>query len=111
MTQYRIVEFERMIQFVTSFLIALNIHQDIMRLVNLLNQIGKLTSSPVFKAMNPAVFCGYYVPIPLDHCGHLLALVGVDNENDFVMSHAVSLWVEPPEMRTRWGKVGRSVLY
>jgi hypothetical protein len=32
----------------------------------------------------------------------------VDDENDFVMSHAISFWIdtgEPPRMRFGWGKV------
>src|SRR5690606_2519834 len=31
--------------------------------------------------------------VALDHRGHLLALVRVDQENDLVMTHVVSLWL------------------
>ena len=101
MTQYRVVELERMIQFIQRFLITFDIHQHIMRFMNLLDQIAELAAPPVFQAMNPAIPGSDDAAVALDHCGHLLALVGMDNESDFVMAHIFSLWVKPPVMRER----------
>jgi hypothetical protein len=42
------------------------------------------------------------VAVPLDHRGHLLALIGVDDENDLVMAQVESsLWVEGSCMAPR----------
>ena len=101
MTQYGIVELERMIQFIQRFLITFDIHQHIMRFMNLLDQIAELAAPPVFQAMNSAIPGSNDGAVALDHCGHLLALVGMDNESDFVMAHIFSLWVKPPVMRER----------
>jgi hypothetical protein len=61
-----------------------------------LNQIGELAASPVFQAMNLPILGGYHATVPLNHRGHLLALIGVNNENDFVMSHASLLMDRAP---------------
>jgi hypothetical protein len=31
----------------------------------------------------------------------------VDDENDFIMTHAISLWLKLPRMHVRWSKVGK----
>ena len=64
-----------------------------MRLVNLGDGISELPPSPVFEAMDPSAGRGDHRTVTLDHRGHLLALVGMNDEYDFVMTHADrSLW-------------------
>lgn len=62
-----------------------------MRLVNFLNQIGKLAAPPVLESMNLAISRGNHAAVSLDHRRDLLALVRMNNENNFVMSHAFFL--------------------
>src|SRR3989440_10064637 len=73
--------------------VALDVHEHVMRLVNLGDGIGELPPSPVFEAVDPSAGGGDHRTVTLDHRGHLLALVGMNNEYDFVMTHADrSLW-------------------
>ena len=94
-----------MLELVQGFLIALDIHEHVMRLVHLGDGEGHLTPAPVLEAVDRTLAGGDGAAVALDHCGHLLALIGMDDEYDFVMTHAVSLWVKPPVMRSgeaRW---------
>jgi hypothetical protein len=70
-----------------------------MRFMNLLDQIAELTASPVFEAMDSAISGGDDTTVSLDHRRYLFALIGMNNENDFVMAHIFSLWEKPPVMR------------
>src|SRR5476649_97463 len=88
-----------MLEFVQGFLIALDVHEHVMRLVHLGDGKGHLAPAPVFEAVDHTLAACDGAAIALDHRGHLLALIGMDNKYDFVMSHAVSLWVKPPVMR------------
>ena len=48
---------------------------------------------------------GDRVAVALDHRGHLLALIGMDNENDLVMAQVNLLMGEAPRMGAkRWSK-------
>src|ERR1035437_4540778 len=98
-----------MLEFVQGFLIALDVHEHVMRLVHLGDGIGHLAPAPVFEAEDRTLAAGDRAAIALDHRGHLLALIGMDDEYDFVMSHAVSLWVEPPVMRNGEARRARSI--
>ena len=51
----------------------------------------ELATAPVFEAMHAAAAGGDHALVALDHRGHLLALVGMDQENDLVVPHGSSL--------------------
>src|SRR5476649_2901448 len=94
-----------MLEFVQGFLIALDVHEHVMRLVHLGDGKSHLAPAPVFEAVDRTLADGDGAAIALDHRRHLLALIGMDDKYYFVMSHAVSLWVKPPVMRNgeaRW---------
>jgi hypothetical protein len=42
------------------------------------------------------VLAGHQCAITLNHRGHLLALIGMHDKYDFVMSHLISLWFVAP---------------
>ncbi|OIQ67348.1 hypothetical protein GALL_510720 [mine drainage metagenome] len=94
MAQYGVVEFEAMLQFIESFLIAFNVHQHVMCLMNLLDRISHLATTPVFQTVDLAVVAGDLVAVTLDHRGHLLALIRVYDKHDFIMTHAKLLLVK-----------------
>ena len=92
-TQHRVVELERVVELVQRLLVELDVHQHVVCLVDLGDRIGELPPAPVLETVNPAVAAGDRRAIPLDHGGHLLALVGMHDEYDFVMTHAdCSFW-------------------
>jgi len=95
---------EGMFQFAQDFLVAFDIHQHVMCLVNFLDRVSQLAASPVFQTVDLAAFGSDQRAITLDHRGHLLALIGMHNKHDFVMSHYISLWLSPP-LAVRWSKV------
>ena len=85
MAQHRIAELERVLELAERLAIALDVHQNIVRLVKLLNRIGELPAAPVFEAVHYAAALGDDALVALDHRGHLLALVGMDDKDDLVM--------------------------
>ena len=91
MTQDGIVVTERVLELVEGGLAALDVEADVVRLDEFLDRIGQLTTTPVFQAMNLAALGGDERLVSLDHGGHLLALVRMNNENDFVITHAEAL--------------------
>ena len=101
MAQNGIVELERMIEFVQRFAVALNVHQNVMGLVDFLDRVSQLTATPVFQTMKSTALGSNDGAVALDHAGHLLALVRMDDKNDFVMTHANSFWDKPSTMRMR----------
>jgi hypothetical protein len=93
MAEHRVIELERVFELVERLLIDLDVHQHVVCLVDLGDRVGELPAAPVFEAVDPAVLAGDGRAIPLDHRRHLLALVGMHDEYDFVMTHADrSLW-------------------
>ncbi|MNT76782.1 hypothetical protein D3C72_2158290 [compost metagenome] len=58
-----------------------------MSLGQLLDHVSHLATAPVFHAVNVAVLRGHELLVALDHGRHLFALVRVDDEDDFVMTH------------------------
>src|SRR5262245_9501958 len=99
MPQHRVVELERVVELVHRFLVALDVHQDVVRLVNLLDRIRELAATPVLEAMDLALPRGDRAAVAFDHRRNLLALVRMDDEDDLVVPHADSLWMKPPNMR------------
>jgi hypothetical protein len=62
--------------------------------VHLLQRVGELAPAPVLEAVHDAVARRDDALVALDHRGHLLALVRMDDEYDLVMPHAFSSWVK-----------------
>src|SRR5262245_39500855 len=100
MPQHRIVETEGVLELAQAFFVALYVHENVMGLVHLLDRVRHLTASPVFEPVNPAVAGGNHALVALDHRGDLLALIGVNDEDDLVVPHRISLWVTPPACET-----------
>jgi hypothetical protein len=78
------------------------------RLVQLLDLIRELATTPVLETMNYAAVRGNERFVALDHRRDLFTLVRMDDKNDFIMAHAHSSWLKPPAMRTveQGGKAG-----
>jgi hypothetical protein len=55
--------------------------------VDLGERIGELAPAPVFEAVHGTAALRDDALVSLDHLRHLLALVGMDDENDLVMPH------------------------
>src|SRR3954452_27064 len=103
MAQNGVIEAEGVLELVQRFLVDLDVHEHIVGFVHLLDLKGELAPAPVFQSMDAAVAAGHHALVALDHRGHLLALIGMDDKYNFVVSHRISLWVSP-RMRRRWGK-------
>src|SRR3954453_4640062 len=99
MAQNGVIEAEGVLELVQRFLVDLDVHQHVVGFVNLLDRKGELTPAPVFQSMDTAVAAGHHALVALDHRGHLLALIGMDDKYNFVMSHRISLWVSPPHAK------------
>ena len=52
--QHGVVELERVLELVQRFLVALDVHQHVMRLVNLLDRVGELAPAPILEAVDAA---------------------------------------------------------
>jgi len=89
--QHRVIEAERGGELLEHVLAALDVHQHVVRLEDLLNGIGQLTAAPVFQPVNLAARGLDGGAVTLDHGGNLFALVRVDQEHDFVMTHCLPL--------------------
>ena len=103
MTQYRIVEFECIQKLGQRRLAALDIHQHVMGLVKLLDGICELAAPPVLDAVDRSARGLYQALVAAHGARHLLALVRMDHEHDFIMTHGISLWVP----RSRDGAVSQ----
>src|ERR1700722_13023783 len=90
-TQNGVAEAESARQLIEDLLVALDVHQNVVSLVDLRDGIRELATAPVLEAMHAAFTGGNDALIALDHGGHLLALIGMDEENDLVMPHGSSL--------------------
>ena len=104
-TQHGVAEAERAGELVERLLVALDVQQHVVRLVDLGDRIRELAAAPVFEAMHRAAAGGDHAAVALDHGRNLLALVRMDQKHDFVMPHQVLLVVcGHPLTRLRWGK-------
>ena len=79
MTKNGVVEFETVFEFGQRGVIALDVHQNVVRLVQLLDRIGELAASPVFETVDLPCTCGNKCLVALDHRRDLLTLVRVDD--------------------------------
>ncbi len=96
MPQHGVGEPECAGQFLEHLAAALDVHQHVVRLVHLGDGKLELPTPPVLEAMDGTAVRGDEAPVPLDHGGNLLALVGMDQEYDLVMPHLVLLMVLAP---------------
>src|SRR5690606_2049993 len=85
--QHRVVELERALELAQRLEAALDVHEHVVRLVDLVDGIGELAPAPVFQPVDLAVAALDERAVALDHGGHLLALVRMDQEHDFVVTH------------------------
>src|SRR5262249_32655036 len=97
--QHRVAEAEGTGQLIESLLVRLDVHEHVVCLVDLGDRVGELPPSPVLETMHVTATGGDHALVALDHRGHLLALIRVHKENDFVMPHECSFWVKPPDSR------------
>src|SRR6185503_6762092 len=86
-TDHRVAEAERTGELIERLLVALDVHQHVMCLVDLGDRVRELSAAPVLETMYRALAAGNHAPVALDHRRHLLALVRVDQKHDFVMTH------------------------
>ena len=84
------LEAERALQLFERLAPHFDVHQQVVRLVDLGHRVGKLPAAPILGAMDHPAAPFDQGAVTLDHAGHLIALIGVNHEYDFVMSHAVS---------------------
>jgi len=84
--QHGVVEAEGADELVERVLRTLDVHHQVMRLVNLVDRMGELTPAPVFFAVHGTAGAFDHAPITLQHRGNLLALVRMDQKHDFVVS-------------------------
>ena len=91
MSQYRIVKAESALDLVEYRLLALNVQQNVVCLMNLGDWVGQLTATPVLGAMHCTTGIGNHALIALYHGRNLFALVRMDQKHDFVMSHCIPL--------------------
>src|SRR5690606_23272786 len=91
--QDRVVEAEGLDQLVEHVLAGLDVEQHVVGLDQVLDRIGQLAAAPVLETVDLAVAVLDQRLVTLDHRRHLLALVRMDQEHDFVMAHGGSFRV------------------
>src|SRR5262252_8707844 len=96
MAQHRVVELEGMLELAQRLGVALDVHEHVVRLVDLGERESQLAPAPILESVDFAVLARYRRAVTLDHRRDLLALVRVDDETHLVMSHHISLWMKPP---------------
>jgi hypothetical protein len=78
-----------MLKLIERRLAALNVEAQVVCFDEFLDGISELTTAPVFGAVDFSTLRRHKRLIALNHGGHLLALVWVNNKNNFVMAHAM----------------------
>src|SRR3546814_15847452 len=71
---------------------------DVVGLDQVVDRIGQLAATPVLETVDLALAAFDQRLVALYHGGHLLALVRMDQEHDFVMTHVavlVDIWPPP----------------
>ena len=64
-------------------------------------------AAPVFDTVDFTAAGSDTVLVPFNHCRNLFTLVRMNDENDFVVTHAYSFWtlkICPPQRQVRCGK-------
>ena len=92
-TQDGVVETESAFQFINGLLSRFNVHQNVVSFVQLVDWVSQLTAAPVFQASHFTAAIFDDTGVALDHARNLFALIRVDHDHDFVMTHDCSLRV------------------
>jgi hypothetical protein len=77
------------------------------------DEVGQLTATPVFYAVDFAAACFDNAFVALEHGGDLFALIRVDHENNLIVTHNFSLRMKnSPHLRQIkvWGKGKPSII-
>ena len=96
MAQHGIVEAESVFQFRQHGLIGLDVQAQIVRLVQLVDLVSQLAAAPVFDTVYLALAGNNHAFVALQHGWNLFALIGMDQQNDFVMTHNTPLAEKKP---------------
>ena len=99
-----IVEAEAVLELVDGCLLGLNVHQNVVSLAELLDGIGKLPAAPVLKTLNLTAGLLDNALVALDHSGNLFALIRMDHEHNFIMTHLMPLMDTASAARSTLGK-------
>src|SRR5690606_34138142 len=115
--KHGVVEAEAFDEFVEHGLVGFDVEQHVVRLDQVVDRIGELAAAPVLETVDLAIAALDQRLVALDHGRHLLALVRMDQEHDFVMTHVFFLvdirpspgWGRGPDSpptpgRARWSK-------
>jgi hypothetical protein len=72
----------------------------------IVDHVSQTPPAPVLHSMNIATAGCNQFSVTVNHGRYLLALVWMDQENNFIMPHSFSLWVRifPDLLRTRVGE-------
>ena len=87
MTQNRVVEAESVFDLSKRFARALNVHEHVVSLHELLDRISELTTAPVFDAVNLTALFEDEGLVALYHRGDLFGLIRVHDDAQFIMTH------------------------
>jgi hypothetical protein len=79
-----------------------------MGFMHFLDGVSQLQTAPIFQTVNMTPFGGDQGFVALDHGGHLLALIWMHDENDFVVTHRNSLWAMAISVRVEYGKAEKT---
>ena len=101
MANDRVVELEGAGHAVERVLRALDVHEYVVGLVDLVDRVGELAPPPVFEPVDGAPARFDHRTVPFDHRRDLLALVRMDHEHHFVVPHRSLLSGLPPGHRGR----------
>src|SRR6185503_2690175 len=86
MTQHGVAEPECADELVERGLVALDVQQQVVGLVNFGDRVRELAASPVLLTVDLAAGAFDHVAVPLIHGRYLFALVRMDQKHDFVVS-------------------------
>ena len=83
---HSIAELEGLGQFFDDSVVALDVHEHIVGALKLFNGVGQGPAAPVLQAVNLPFFACDQRLVPTHHGADLIALVGMDQEHDFIVS-------------------------
>ena len=86
-TQDGVVETEAVFDFSQGGIGALDVHQNIVSLDELLDRVGELATAPVLDAVNLTALFENEGLVTFDHRADLFGLIGVHDDAQFVMTH------------------------
>jgi hypothetical protein len=85
--QNGIVELEGVFEFGHHSLISFNVHAQVVGFAQLVNLVGQLAATPVFDTVNFSTAGNNHAFVTLQHGWNLFALIRMNQQNDFVMTH------------------------